>query len=96
MIEDIAEDIEQILHGMGNRMSTFQRLETLHRTTQKVVRELDSYSRRMELAIERARRRPDLLTPARLDRILGQCAAKMRELEEIPLRAIRAIDRAKR
>lgn len=96
IIEDIAEDIDQILHGLSAQLTAFERLEVLHRTTQRVTRELESYSRRMELAIERARRRPDLLTPDRLDRILGQCAAKMRELEEIPRRAMRAIERSKR
>ncbi len=95
IIEDIAEDLDQILHGMAQRMTTFRRLESLHRTTQKITRELESYSRRMELAIARAQRRPDLLTPDRLDRILNQCANKMRELEEIPRRAIRAIERSK-
>ncbi len=95
VIESVAEDIDQLLHGMSRKMTAFHRLETLHRTTQKVARELESYSRRMELAIQRAQRRPDLLTADRLDRILNQCATKMRELEEIPRRAIRAIDRAK-
>lgn len=96
IIEEIADDIAQILHGLSTHLTAFERLEVLHRTTQRVSRELESYSRRMELAIERARRRPDLLTPDRLDRILGQCAAKMRELEEIPRRAMRAIERSKR
>lgn len=96
VVEEIAEDIDQTLHGLATTLVAFQRLETLHRTTQRVTRELESYSRRMDLAIQRARRRPDLLTPERLDRILGQAAAKMRELEDIPRRAMRAIERGKR
>jgi hypothetical protein len=96
VVEEITEDIDQTLHGLSTTLVAFQRLELLHRTTQRVTRELESYSRRMEIAIQRARRRPDLLTPERLERILGQAAAKMRELEEIPRRAMRAIDRSQR
>ncbi len=96
VIGEIAEDVEQLLHGAGTQMAAFARLELLHRTTQRVSRELESYSRRVELAIRRAHRRPDVLTPARLDKILGQAVAKMRELEEIPRRAMRAIDKTAR
>jgi hypothetical protein len=95
-IGEIAEDVERLLHGAATQMGTFARLEVLHRTTQQVSRELESYSRRVELAIRRVRRRPDVLTPARLDKILGQAVAKMRELEEIPRRAMRAIQKSGR
>ncbi len=93
VIGEIAEDLDQLLHGAATQMAAFARLELLHRTTQRVSHELESYSRRVELAVRRARRRPDVLTPARLDKILGQAVAKMRELEEIPRRAMRAMDR---
>lgn len=96
IIGEIAEDVEQLLHGAGTQMAAFARLELLHRTTQRVSRELESYSRRVELAVRRAQRRPDVLTPARLDKILGQAVAKMRELEEIPRRAMRAIEKTAR
>jgi len=56
-----------------------------------VTRELESYSRRMELAIRRAQRRPDLLTPARFDRIVRQSIAKIEQLKEIPRRALRTL-----
>ncbi|HUK82232.1 MAG TPA: hypothetical protein VLZ12_06320 [Verrucomicrobiae bacterium] len=91
-IDQIADDIELILRGIAARFVTFERLQMLHETTQRVTRELESYSRRMELAIRRARRRPDLLTPARFDRIVGQAITKMEQLKEIPRRALRAID----
>jgi hypothetical protein len=92
-VEDIADDIEQVVRGVAWRLDTFEKLELLHQTTQRVARELDSYSRRMELAIQRARRRPDLLTPERFDRIVGQAIAKMEQLKEIPRRALRSLDK---
>jgi hypothetical protein len=95
-VDDIADDIEQVARGVTSRLDTFQKLEMLHETTQRVARELDSYSRRMELAIQRARRRPDLLTPERFDRIVGQAIAKMEQLKEIPRRALRSLDRTPR
>ena len=50
----------------------------------------------MELAIQRARRRPDLLTPQRFERIVSQAIAKMEQLKEITRRALRSIDRSRR
>jgi hypothetical protein len=96
LIEEVADDIEALLRGMARRLDTFERLEKLHQTTQQVARELDSYSRRMQLAVERARRRPDLLTPARFERIVAQAIAKMRQLEEIPRRALRTMGKPRR
>ena len=95
-VDGIADDIELLVRGLTRRFATFDRLQTLHETTQRVARELESYSRRMELAIRRARRRPDLLTPARFNRIVGQAITKMEQLKEIPRRALRAIDRPRR
>ena len=96
IIEDIAEDIETLVRGMDTKLDAFEKLELLHRTTQQVARELESYSRRMEIAVRRARRRPDLLTPARFDRIVGQAIAKMEQLKEIPRRALTSIDKKRR
>jgi len=90
-VEALMNDVESVLRRSGKRLMTFERLETFHQTTQKVARELESYSRRMELAVERARRRPDLLTPARFERIVSQAIAKMEELKELPLRAMRTM-----
>lgn len=95
-VDDLADDIELLLSGMASRLNTFEKLELLHQTTQRVARELDSYSRRMELAIQRARRRPDLLTPQRFNRIVSQAIAKMEQLKEIPRRALRSIDHSAR
>ncbi len=93
-VDEVAGDVDMITRGMTRRMATFERLQLLHQTTQKVARELDSYSRRMNLAIRRAQRRPDLLTPARFDRIVRQSIVKMEQLKEIPLRALRSLGRA--
>ena len=94
LIEEIADEVELLLRGMMTTLSTFGRLETLHQTTQRISRELESYSRRMELAVRRAQRRPDLLTTARFDRIVGQAVAKMEQLREIPRRALRTMEKA--
>ncbi len=91
IIEEITDNIDALIRGMGRRLDAFERLEKLHQTTQQVARELESYSRRMQLAIERARRRPDLLTPARFERIVAQAIAKMEQLKEIPRRALRTM-----
>lgn len=91
VIDEVAEDIDQVLNGRARTLPSFDRLKLLHQTTQRVARELESYSRRMELAIQRARRRPDLLTPARFDRIVRQSILKMEELKEIPRRALRTL-----
>ena len=95
-VAEVADDVEQLLHGPGSQLAAFQRLELLHQTTQQVRCELESYSRRMDLAIRRARRRPDLLTPARFERIVSRAIAKMEELKEIPRRALRRIDKPAR
>lgn len=92
-IAEVADDLEAVLRGRARSVPTFERLQVLHQTTQQVARELAEYSRRMELAIERARRRPDLLTPARLDRIMRQSILKMEQLKEIPRRALRTLDK---
>lgn len=92
-VDEMAADIDLVARGAARRMATFDRLEMLHETTQKVARELESYSRRMELAIRRAQRRPDLLTPARFDRIVRQSIAKIEQLKEIPRRALRTLGR---
>jgi hypothetical protein len=96
LISEIAEDVEAVLHGQARKMACFERLELLHETTQQVARELESYSRRMELAVERARRRPDLLTPARFERIVTQAIAKMEQLKEIPRRALQKVGKPRR
>jgi hypothetical protein len=90
-VDEIADDVDLVARGLARRMATFERLQVLHETTQKVARELESYSRRMELAIRRAHRRPDLLTPARFDRIVRQSIVKIEQLKEIPRRALRTL-----
>jgi len=94
LIEEIADEVELMLRGMVTTLGTFERLETLHQTTQRISRELESYSRRVELAVRRARRRPDLLTPARFNRIVGQVISKMEQLKEIPRQALQFIDKS--
>ncbi len=95
-VEQIADEIECVTRGTASRLQTFEKLELLHQTTQRVARELESYSRRMELAIRRVQRRPDLLTPARFDRIVGQAIVKMEQLKEIPRRALRSMSKSGR
>ena len=95
-IDEVAEDIEAMARGLARTLPSFDRLRALHETTQRIARELESYSRRVELAIERARRRPDLLTPARLDRIVRQSIVKLEELKEIPRRALRSLGKSYR
>ena len=90
-IDDVAEDIEAVVHGRARTLLSFDRLRVVHETTQRVARELENYSRRVELAIARARRRPDLLTPARFDRIVRQSIVKLEQLKEIPRRALRSL-----
>jgi hypothetical protein len=92
-VDDVADDVDLAARGLARRLATFERLQLLHQTTQKVTRELESYSRRIELAIRRAQRRPDLLTPARFDRIVRQSIAKIEQLKEIPRRALRTLGR---
>jgi hypothetical protein len=96
VVEQFGVEAEMLLSGLVTRLATFERLEQLHQTTQRVARELQSYSERMENAIRRAQRRPDLLTPARFQRIVGQAIAKMEQLKEIPRRALRSIERHRR
>lgn len=95
-IGEIADDMDALLRGMRRRFRSFERLEQLHQTTQQVAHELESYSRRLQLAVERARRRPDLLTPARFERIVAQAIRKMEQLQEIPRSALRTIGRSRR
>ena len=90
-VDEIASDVDLVARGLTRRMATFERLQVLHQTTQKVTRELESYSRRMELVIRRAQRRPDLLTPARFDRIVRQSIAKIEQLKEVPRRALQSL-----
>jgi hypothetical protein len=92
-VDEVAQDVEAVARGLARRMASFERLQMLHQTTQRVTRELENYTRRMELAIRRAHRRPDLLTPARFDRIVRQSIAKIEQLKEIPRRALRTLDR---
>jgi hypothetical protein len=96
VMNEITDNIEALVRGMGRRLETFERLQQLHQTTQQIARELESYSRRMELAIERARRRPDLLTPARFERIVAQSVATLDQLKEIPRRALRSMGKSRR
>jgi len=42
-----AKEIGAVAHGMARRLATFEKLEALHQTTQRVTRELESYSRRV-------------------------------------------------
>ena len=93
IVEEIADDVVAVLGGNRRRLESFEKLQLIHQTTQQVARELESYSRRMELAVQRARRRPDLLTPARFDRIVGQAIIKMEQLQDIPRRALRTMGR---
>jgi hypothetical protein len=93
-VDALAGDVELLRRGLSRRLGTFDQLQTLHQSTQRVARELESYSRRMELAVQRARRRPDLLTPERFERIVTQAIAKMEQLKEIPRNALRTISEA--
>ena len=90
-IEAIADDLEGVTRGLARTLPSFDRLCLLHETTQRIARELEDYSRRMELAIARAHRRPDLLTPARFDRIVRQSIDKLEQLKKIPRRALRTL-----
>jgi hypothetical protein len=96
VIEEMVDDVFQMERGQALRLETFDRLATLHQTTQRINRELDSYARRIDHAIEQARRRPDLLTPARFERIVTHAVTKMEELRTIPMRALRRIDRLRK
>jgi hypothetical protein len=94
-VDAIANDIDLLTRGLTRRMITFDRLQLLHQTTQRIARELERYSCRIESALRRAQRRPDLLTPARVDQIVGQAIAKMEQLKELPRRALRTIGKNK-
>ena len=96
IIEEITGDIDGLLRGGGRRLNAFERLEQLHQTTQQVARELESYSRRIQLAVARARRRPDLLTPARFERIVAQAVSKLEHLKDLPIRALRTMPKPPR
>ena len=92
-LAEIGEDLEAVVRGQAQALPAFDRLCVLHETTQRIARELEDYSRRMELAIARAHRRPDLLTPARFDRIVRQSIDKLEQLKKIPSRVLRALDK---
>lgn len=96
VVGDLVDDIFQMERGMALRLETFDRLATLHQTTQRINRELENYARRIDHAIEQAKRRPDLLTPARFERIVTHAVTKMEELKSIPMRALRQIDRRRK
>jgi hypothetical protein len=96
VIAEMVDDLFQMERGLALSLETFDRLATLHQTTQRINRELDSYARRIDNAIAQARRRPDLLTPARFERIVTHAVAKMEELKSIPQRALRRIDRRRK
>lgn len=87
-VAEIADDLEDLTHSPGKRINTFDKLAKLHETTQRVARELENYSRRVEQAVQQARRRPDLLTPQRFNRIVSHAVAKMEQLKQIPLHAL--------
>jgi hypothetical protein len=93
-VDALAGDVELLRRGLSKRLGAFDQLQTLHEATQRVARELESYSRRMELAVQRARRRPDLLTPERFERIVTQAIAKMEQLKEIPRTALRTVGKS--
>jgi hypothetical protein len=93
-VDALAGDVELLRRKLSKRLGTFEQLQTLHQATQRVARELESYSRRMELAVKRARRRPDLLTPERFERIVSQAIAKMEQLKEIPRTALRTMSKS--
>ena len=95
-VDAFVTDIETVLRNRSSRLGSFERLQTLHQTTQQVAHELDSYARRLELAIQRAHRRPDLLTPQRFERIVRQAIVKMEQLQEIPRRALRTMGKSNR
>jgi hypothetical protein len=96
VVGDLVDDLFQMERGMALRLETFDRLAILHQTTQRINRELDSYARRIDHAIEQAKRRPDLLTPARFERIITHAVTKMEELKTIPMRALRQMDRRRK
>ena len=91
-LTQIGDDLEAVVRGQAQVLPAFDRLCLLHETTQRIARELEDYSRRMELAIARAHRRPDLLTPARFDRIVRQSIDKLEQLKKFPSRALRTLD----
>jgi len=92
-IDEIADDLEAVTCGMAQTLPSFDRLCVLHETTQRIEGELDDYSRRMELAITRAHRRPDLQPPSRFDRIVRQSINKLEQLKKIPRQALRTLDK---
>lgn len=96
VISEVSDELEAVARGLAQTLPAFDRLWVLHETTQRIERELTEYSRRMELAIARARRRPDLLTPARFDRIVRQSINKLEQLKEIPRRALRTLGKHQR
>jgi hypothetical protein len=94
-VDAVANDIDLLTRGLTRRLDTFERLQLLHQTTQRVARELESYSRRIESALRRAQRRPGALTASRVDHIVGYAIAKIEQLKELPRRALRTIGKNK-
>lgn len=96
IVDGIAEDIEQVLHGEAKQLMTFDKLSLLHQITQRIDRELESYSQRMDRAIRLAQKRPESLTPERFERIVTLAVEKMERLKKAPLEALSAIGRSRR
>jgi hypothetical protein len=95
-VAEVADDVDLAARGMTIRLAAYDKLFRLHQTTQQIERELASYGRRINAAVRQARRRPDLLTPARFDRIVNHAVAKMEELRMISLRALRSLEKQRR
>ncbi|MCX7886984.1 MAG: hypothetical protein N3B01_06995 [Verrucomicrobiae bacterium] len=93
VVEQLADDVEAVLRGESRRLATFEQLESLHQTMQRVAVELDNYARRLKCDIERVRRCPQLLTPSRFERIVLQALRKMEQLKEIPRKAFAGLSR---
>ncbi len=95
LIEEMMDDIFEMERDLSSHLDTFDRLALLHQTTQRINRELENYARRLDQAIQQARRRPDLLTPARFEKIVNHVVVKMEQLKTIPLRALRRMEKKK-
>jgi hypothetical protein len=92
IIEGIAEDIEAAGRNLTKNLTGFEKLLALHRTTQQINRELQTYSRKIEALAKMAHRHPELLTPARYEKIVSQAVAKLEQLKKLPLRALCHLD----
>lgn len=94
LASQMGDEIELVVRRQTRRLPTLEKLEMLHQTTQRVTRELESYADRVERAVQMARRRPDLLTAARCERIVSEAVRKMEQLEALPRRALRGLSGA--